>query len=375
MRKPKRILLLTLRTFSGTGGIEKVSKVAGKAIYDICQETNSSFEVSSMYDHIREVDEKYFPAAIFTGYGIKKGEFIYDSVRRGIGKSMVILSHVNLLPVGYLIKLFSPKTQLVLFTHGIEVWKIFTGLQKMMVRKVDTFLAVSKHTAEVVLENNKLDKAKVQVLNNSLDPYLPEPQKGDKTPELLKKYGFTCDDTIMLTLTRLASKERYKGYDRVIQVLSEMQNDFPQLRYMVVGKYDHEEEQRLMAMIQQFGIQDKVVFTGYVPDDLLAEYFNLADLYIMPSEKEGFGIVFIEALFYGKNVIAGNKDGSVDALLNGGLGTLIDPSDEKGLREAITALITQKPLPLPDRDLMMKHFSYPAYKEKWRAVLKAAMPD
>ncbi len=367
-------MLLTLRTFSGTGGIEKVSKIAGKAIFDICSETNGYFEVSSMYDNIKDIDEKYFPAAIFTGYGIKKGEFIYDAVKKGIGKSIVILSHANLLPAGYLIKLFSPSTQLILLAHGIEVWKTFTGLEKKMLSKVDKFFAVSNYTAGVIQQNNNVDKSKVKVLNNCLDPYLPEPVTGEKNKDLLKKYDLSEGDTVLLTLTRLASKERYKGYDRVIRALAELQHDYPKLKYLVVGKYDNEEEQRLNELIQELGIDHKVAFAGYVPDELLADYFNLADIYIMPSEKEGFGIVFIEALFYGKNVIAGNKDGSVDALLNGALGKLIDPASNEEIKEAITSFITAAVPIIPDRELMMKHFSYPAYKEKWRGVLKMSEP-
>ena len=89
-------------------------------------------------------------------------------------------------------------------------------------------------------------------------------------------------------------------------------------------------------MIKKRGLQQQVIFTGFVPDEELADHFNLADIYIMPSEKEGFGIVFIEAMFYHKPVIAGNKDGSVDALLNGSLGLLVNP---ESLDEVTCALI------------------------------------
>ena len=59
----------------------------------------------------------------------------------------------------------------------------------------------------------------------------------------------------------------------------------------------------------------------------------------MPSEKEGFGIVFIEAMFYGKPVIAGNKDGSVDALCNGELGLLVDPGSVTEIATAIKKML------------------------------------
>ena len=72
-------------------------------------------------------------------------------------------------------------------------------------------------------------------------------------------------------------------------------------------------------------LSESVIFTGYVKDEEVAAHFSIADIYIMPSTKEGFGIIFIEAMFYGKPVIAGNKDGSADALQNGTLGILVNP--------------------------------------------------
>jgi glycosyltransferase involved in cell wall biosynthesis len=89
----------------------------------------------------------------------------------------------------------------------------------------------------------------------------------------------------------------------------------------------------------------------------------------MPSEKEGFGIVFIEAMYYNKPVIAGNKDGSTDALLDGKLGLLVNPESLEEVTCAITRMIDHKEQYLPDRELLMENFSFPVYKEKWREVL------
>jgi glycosyltransferase involved in cell wall biosynthesis len=91
----------------------------------------------------------------------------------------------------------------------------------------------------------------------------------------------------------------------------------------------------------------------------------------MPSEKEGFGIVFIEAMYYNKPVIAGNKDGSVDALLNGKLGLLVNPESLEEVSSAITRIMDHKEKYLPDRELLLENFSFPVYKGKWREVLSS----
>ena len=366
----KKVMFLTLRTFSLTGGIEKVSKVAGKALHDLCEMQGDDLSVFSLYDATTDIDEKYFPKERFTGFDIRRLGFMQKAVMSGIKKDVIILSHVNLLPVGYLVKLFSPRTKLVLIAHGIEVWKAFRGLRKAMLFSCDKILAVSQYTKDVIIRLNHFPAEKIQVLNNCLDPCLEIPLEKEKDSVLLKKYGLKEDDLVLLTLTRLASSERYKGYDIVIESLKELRKENPSLKYLIIGKYDKEEKQRLDTLIRKAGLQNDVIFTGFVPDEDLAEHFNLADIYIMPSEKEGFGIVFIEAMYYNKPVIAGNKDGSVDALLNGKLGLLVNPSSKEEVSGAIESIISDKCKYIPDHQLLMKNFGFDVYREKWREVLE-----
>ncbi|MDQ2719727.1 MAG: asparagine synthase (glutamine-hydrolyzing) [Bacteroidota bacterium] len=370
-KEANKILFLTLRTFSVTGGIEKVSKVAGKALYELCRESRNELSVCSMYDEQSDADEKYFPAKNFTGFGIKRFKFTRQCVYKGIKNDTVILSHVNLLPVGYLIKLLSPKTKLLLITHGIEAWEPMTGLRKDMLFKCDKILSVSKYTKGVITKLNSFPEDKIQVINNCLDPFLDEPDKQEKNYHLLKRYGLQPEDIVLMTLTRLATRERYKGYDIVIESVQKLIETHPHLKYLIVGKYDNEEKSRLDNMIEESGLKDHVIFTGFVPDEELAGHFKLADIYIMPSEKEGFGIVFIEAMYYNKPVIAGNTDGSTDALLDGRLGLLVNPKSLEEVTVAITSMISNKAQYLPDRKLLMDNFSYPVYKEKWRKILKS----
>ncbi len=365
----KKVMLLTLRTFSLTGGIEKVSKVAGKALHDICEMEGHDLSVYSMYDASSDINEKYFPKEDFTGFGIRRLRFTQKAIMSGIKNDVIILSHLNLLPVGYLVKLFSPRTKLVLIVHGIEAWKVFKGVRKKMLFSCDRILSVSQYTKEVITRLNHFPAEKIRVLNNCLDPYLEAPLEKKKDPNLLKKYGLKEDHIVLLTLTRLASSERYKGYDIVIESLKDLRIQNPSLKYLIIGKHDKEEKQRLDKLIQKAGLQSHVIFTGFVDDAELAEHFNLADIYIMPSEKEGFGIVFIEAMYYNKPVIAGNKDGSVDALLNGKLGLLVNPSSKQEVSSAIESIISDKCRYIPDRQVLMNHFSFEVYRRKWKREL------
>ena len=83
-----------------------------------------------------------------------------------------------------------------------------------------------------------------------------------------------------------------------------------------------------------------VSFLGLVPDVDLPRLYGDSDLFVMPSTKEGFGIVFLEAMACGTPVVAGNQDGSVDAVLGGRLGRLVDPDDLPALTDAIDEGLT-----------------------------------
>lgn len=364
-----KVLLLTLRIFSDTGGIERVGRVAGKVLHELCMENGGKLSICSMYDEPGEIDERYFPSEIFTGFGIAKMKFIASCVKKGIKSDIVILSHINLLVVGYIIKLFSPKTKLMLMAHGIEVWEPFSFARRKMLVKCDNILCVSQYTKDRMMQLNLFNAEKLTVLNNCLDPFLQELPTLEKDTALLSRYHLSKNDEVLMTLTRLVTKEKYKGYDQVIQSIPQLLKKHPDLKYLLVGNYDQNEKQRLDEIIQQLQLEDRVIFTGFVPDEELAAHFSLADIYIMPSEKEGFGIVFIEAVFYGKPVIAGNKDGSTDALLHGKLGTLIDPHSNVQLEEAVHNIFENEEAFIPDRRLLMEHFSFEVYKEGWKKIV------
>jgi glycosyltransferase involved in cell wall biosynthesis len=165
---------------------------------------------------------------------------------------------------------------------------------------------------------------------------------------------------VLFTLTRLASTERYKGYNKVMEALVQIED--PRVKYLIAGKYDAIEKKFIDDLILKLGLQDRVILAGFIPEEEVASHFRLSDVYVMPSMKEGFGIVFIEAMYYQLPVIAGNKDGSVDALLNGELGILVDPQDVEAIKDALESVLLAPKAYLPNQEVLAQHFSYEAYK-------------
>jgi glycosyltransferase involved in cell wall biosynthesis len=111
----------------------------------------------------------------------------------------------------------------------------------------------------------------------------------------------------------------------MIQALPRILRALPETKYLIAGTGP--DRSRIEKLAADVGVQNSVVFAGFVPNARLSELYNLCDLFAMPSKAEGFGIVYLEALACGKPVLAGNRDGSRDALNDGELGILINPDD------------------------------------------------
>jgi len=95
----------------------------------------------------------------------------------------------------------------------------------------------------------------------------------------------------------------------------------------------------------------------------------MADVFVLPSVKEGFGIVFIEAMYYQLPVIAGNTDGSVDALKNGSFGQLINPYSVEEITNSILHILDQKKVSVPSKESLHETFGFDTYKNHIKALL------
>ncbi|SDD73052.1 glycosyltransferase family 4 protein [Pedobacter soli] len=365
MHKQQRILFLSLYTFGLTGGIEKVCRSLTSALHELKNmDAVSQYHCLSMYDE--NPDPRYIDAGHFTGFNGNRIAFGQKTIREGLKSDIILLSHINLLVFGWLIKKLKPKARIILLAHGIEIWEPLKNWKKRFLQQKTEIWAVSKYTANRVQQQHSIAPHQINILNNCLDPFFDVPQNFEKPTELLERYGLNADQKILYTLTRLSSREQYKGYDQVLAVLKHLPEE---IHYVLGGKADALEQKRIQQLINQYGLQHRVTLTGFIADSEITPHFLLADIFVMPSKAEGFGISFIEAAACGCKVIAGNGDGSKDALLNGELGFLIDPTNQKELLKAILEALA---LPIV-RDLQqqktLNHFAFSNYLHKTQQLL------
>jgi phosphatidylinositol alpha-1,6-mannosyltransferase len=246
----------------------------------------------------------------------------------GTSFDVVFCGHLYMSPLATLIS-ETFKKPMWLQLHGIEAWERPGRLVRTTAERATIVTAVSRHTRHRFLEWANLAPERVKVLPNT---YRPEFAPGPKRDDLAEHYKLR-GSRVLLTVSRLAASERYKGHDRVISLLPKVLERNPDVAYLVVG--DGDDRQRLEEMAQATGVAHAIKFAGHVSHRELLDYFRLADVFVMPSTGEGFGIAFLEAAASGLRVIGGNRDGSVDALAEGTIGTLVDPDDAPQLVGAI----------------------------------------
>ncbi len=355
-----------LSAFANTGGIEKVNRAIVKTLADSFTHTTVS-QVFSVYD--RYTDARYFPAYLFKGFNANRIKFMWHLLFCDIPWTHVIAGHINLAPAIRLLKWRKPGLQITVITHGIEVWQPLHGMKHQLLMQANQIIAVSEYTRQQLITKNNIEASKIKVQSNCLDPYYVPYMSTQKPGYLKKRYQITKGTKVVITVARLSSYEKNKGCDLVLEAMVQVQQQHPNVLYLLCGKADAAEQQRIQKLIDQLNLHNTVLLTGFIADDELVDHYALADVFAMPSKKEGFGIVFIEAAACGTAVIAGNSDGSAEALLQGKIGTLIDADDVHALANAINEKVASTYDKNQLRQTVQDAYGFEKYKARMRELV------
>lgn len=360
-----KITYLALKIFSAKGGIEQVNKNWLFALKEISKTRNISYKVCSMYD--KSYDERYINKNQFNSFNGNKLLFALKTIWHSVNANYVVLSHLNLSIVALIAKLLNPKLKIIIQLHGIEAWRELSGVQELLLEKADTILAVSSYTANIINNRYPKHQHKTKVFHNSLDVFISDTinTSDDARLKAREKLNISNNQFIFLTIGRLNSSESYKGYDKTIEALSILKER--NFKFYIIGKYDTIEKERINRLINSFNLSNQVDLLGYVTDEELINYYRAADLFIMPSKGEGFGLVFIDAMAHGLRVVGGNADGSVDAISPFNESVLVNPDNINEIRESLLNSINSEWLESNRKELSIKCvnlFSANKFKEQ-----------
>ncbi len=232
----------------------------------------------------------------------------------------------------------------VTVAHGLEVTRSMNFIKRRWLGRTlgrsHRVVAVSRFTGEFILKHFPVAPENLIVLPNGVDPrrYYP----GANVSALKKRLGIS-DEKIILTLARVIPR---KGHAYVIAALPEILKKVPRVKYIIAGEGDEEYLRELHELTDRLGVRQNVLFAGYVQADEMVDYYNLCDVYVMPSrtlekigDTEGFGITFLEANACEKPVIGGRSGGVEDAVVDGETGYLVDPTSSAEIGNKIIELM------------------------------------
>ncbi len=267
---------------------------------------------------------------------VRKYAFALQLLGRALTRkpSLVICTHLNFAPIAWLVRrLFG--VPYVVVAHGIDVHTHLSAFRRKALLQADAVWAVSRWTRERVLQLGA-PTAPIQLVGNTVDADRFEVRNGHH-PGVNAQQNPAANEKVLLTVARLDPAEQYKGYDTVLRAMPRLQALVGPVRYLIVGT--GADRARVEALASELGVGDNVTFCGFVADADLPSYYRRADVFVMPSRGEGFGIVFLEAMASGTPVLGGNQDGTVDALADGALGALVDPQDADALAEQLHRML------------------------------------
>jgi len=202
---------------------------------------------------------------------------------------------------------------------------------KSLIRLADAVLTTSedylKHS--IIYQYYPSYQAKFKTLPNGVDVEKFKPSA--KSFSLIEKYNLD-GKKIILFVGALDSAHYFKGVNYLIKAIEMLKRE--DFKLIIVG--DGDLKPVYQDMVESFNLNDQVIFTGYIPDESLVKYYNLADIFVLPSidQSEAFGMVLLEAMSCAKPVIASDLPGVREVINKNISGCLFKPkqADQLALR-------------------------------------------
>lgn len=252
--------------------------------------------------------------------------------------------------------------------HGLDIWDETRTSRLVCGRRARFALAVSNFTAQAVHDTVGLAAERIQLLPNTLDPgFHSQPDESAGEPQ---------GPLELLTVSRLDAQETMKGVDHTIRAFAEVGHKHPDARHRIVGHGS--DKPRLQELARSLGVGDRVIFEEGLSDDELAQRYRNCSLFVMPSGQEGFGIVFLEAMRFGKPCIGGDAGGTPDVIVDGETGYLVPFADVPALVSALDRLLgdpeLRRRLGRSGGRRLEQRFVFDRYQERVGEILRDLLP-
>lgn len=323
---------------------------------------NDSAELHRMLVAGREI--------VFTGCQRSKSRFTITAMRAATRRAKVALvAHPHLAPVAQAMRLVAPRLRTIVCTHGIEVWEPLSAMRRIALRRSNVVLAPSRVTASHVAEQQQVRQERIQVVPWALDPDFETLLVTDPKP---KRPGLFPEGQVILSVGRWLSSERYKGMDTLITALPRLLPRWPDLQLVLAGGGD--DRAWLEDLAEKNGVQLHVHFLTGLSYTELAACYSACEIFALPSEAEGFGFVYLEAMARGKPVIGGAHGGAPEVIEDGVTGYLVQHGDAVQLATSLETLLMDPALATEmgarGRKRVEREFRFSVFSRSLKRILR-----
>lgn len=252
------------------------------------------------------------------------------------------------LPVGHMIGTLKPKVYRwhipfetsMIPTQWTEPLSTYFNSYDLIVVSADKYLSSLKQFGY---------QGRVERIYPYVDPRDYSRPSGREVAALTEGMGVTRDDRVILLVARM---DPLKGQDKAIRALARILKRHPKAKLVAVGNgsfsgsrqglglsKSERWRQELTRLCGSLGVTDRVLFTGHIPQRELDALYERCDLTLLPSVREGFGLVVVEGWLHRRPAIVTNRAGIAELIKGGKNGYLVDPEDIEGMAEKMSLIL------------------------------------
>jgi glycosyltransferase involved in cell wall biosynthesis len=234
-----------------------------------------------------------------------------------------------------------------------------------MIHRARKIIAVSHFTKWELTNYYKIPAYKIRVIHNGVDINKFQPATDKR--KVKKQLGLNPDDIAIVSVGRLYAR---KGLFTLIESIPAVVKRFPNAKFIISGKGQSDEMQKLITHATRLGVVGNIVFTGYTPDKELPKLYQAADVFAFSTFYEHHPFAVLEALSTGLPVVTTIVGGIPETIESGKNGLLVAPFNSKQFSDAILYLLEH---PTEAAEMGRKARQTVAEQLDWRIVVKDAM--
>ncbi len=245
-------------------------------------------------------------------------------------------------------------------------------IEKRLCQTADRIIATNPQERDDLVELYQTDPFKISIIpcGVNLDLFTPLDQKESKI-----EIAFSEDDFLITYVGRL---EERKGIGTLLEAVHLADN--PRIQVVIVGGPPSDKPflswsdlarppfSDYLGLIEEYGIEKQVTFTGGKPQEQLSKYYSAADITVVPSYYEPFGMTAIEAMACGSSVVASRVGGLQSSVKENLVGALFEPRNAEQLADKIKIIFDQ-----PAMNAEMRKNARPYVEEyfSWKSIARS----